>query len=342
MEAVFIRGVRDVVLGDHPEPRPADDQMLIEVAAIGICGSDLHYYLEGAIGDQQVEQGFVPGHEFAGRIIDPRAEAFGFSIGDLVAVDPANPCGDCEWCHRGHHNLCPRTVMTGAPPHSGAMTRYITARPANLFPVPEGFDATTAAMLEPLGVAIHAVDLARPKLWESCCVVGAGSIGLLLTQVARRAGVGEIYVVEPVAERRRLAAQFGGDHLLADIEELDEITNGRGADLVLEATDQSGGLELAARAARIGGRCVVGGIPEGNRYQLDAALVRRKGLSVKFSRRMGDVYPRAIAMVHKGLVDVGTIASHHFSLDQAAEAFERQAERSDGVVKSILHPHDGD
>lgn len=339
MQAAFIRGIRDVAIGELPEPAPAPDELLVEVEAVGICGSDLHYYLEGAIGQQVVEGGFVPGHEFAGRVVDDRAARFGIAPGTLVAVDPATACGRCEWCHRGHVNLCPNVVFKGAPPHMGAMTRLITARPEALFPVPERFDATDAAMLEPLGVAIHAVDLARPRLLESCAVIGCGAIGLLALQVAKVAGVGEMIAVEPHQGRRALALELGADRAVATVAELLELTHGRGVDLVLEATDVREGFQLAAEAARIGGRVVLIGIPEGDGYALQASLARRKGLGIKLSRRMGHVYPRAIELVRRGRVDVRRLATHHFPLAAAPEAFALQAGRSDGIVKAILHPN---
>jgi L-iditol 2-dehydrogenase len=338
MQAAFIRGIRNVAVGELPAPHPAEDELVIEVEAVGICGSDLHYYLEGAIGPQLVTGGFVPGHEFAGRIADPRAERFGLKPGMLVAVDPASPCGRCEWCHRGHVNLCPFVVFKGAPPHQGAMAGRISARPEALFLVPEGLDATDAAMLEPLGVAIHAIDLARPRLLESCAVVGCGAIGLLTLQVAKVAGVGETIAIEPVPERRATALELGADRAVGSVAELQELTHGRGVDLVLEATDVRAGFQLAAEAARIGGRIVLIGIPEGDSYALSASLARRKGLSVKFSRRMGHVYPRAVELVRTKRVEVRRIATHHFPLAAAAEAFAQQAARTGGIIKGILHP----
>lgn len=338
MQAAFIRGIRDVQIGEAPEPRAAEDELLIEVEACGICGSDLHYYLEGAIGEQVIKGGFVPGHEFGGRIVDERAERFGLRPGTLVAVDPARPCGRCEWCHQGHPNLCPNVVFKGAPPYSGGMARYVTARPDELFTLPDTFDATDAAMLEPLGVAVHAVRLAKPRLLESCAVIGCGAIGLLTLQVAKAAGVGETIVVEPVPARREAALALGADAAVTSMAELQDHTRGRGVDLVLEATDIAQGFQLAAEAARIGGRIVLIGIPEGNRYELSASLARRKGLSIKLVRRMGHVYPAAIELLRQGKVDVRRIATHHFPLQEAATAFARQAARDGGIIKGILHP----
>ncbi len=338
MQAVLLEGPRRVRLAAIEEPLPAEGELLLEVAAVGICGSDLHYYLEGGIGTQLAGEGFVPGHEFACRVVDPRAAEHGFAPGTLVAVDPARSCGACEWCRAGHPNLCPRVVFKGAPPHAGAMAERIAAPVECLFPLPSGFDEIDALMLEPLGVAIHAVDLARPRLLESCAVIGLGPIGLLVLQVAKRAGAGRMLAVDPVAERRQAALELGAGEAFAAVDELLEATGERGADLVLEATDSAEGFTLAARAARIGGRIVLIGIPEGNRYALDAALCRRKGLTVRFARRMGHVYPRAIELVRRGEVDVRRIVTHRFPLAAAPEAFAMQAARRDGILKGVLFP----
>ncbi len=338
MQAVLLEAPRSVRVATVEDPVPADGELLLEVAAVGICGSDLHYYLEGAIGSQATCPGFVPGHEFACRVIDPRGTAFGFPPGTLVAVDPAKACGGCEWCHAGHPNLCPDVVFKGVPPESGAMAERIAAPVECLFRLPEGFDAVDGLMLEPLGVAVHAVALMRPRLLESCTVLGLGPIGLLLLQVAKIAGATPIYGVDPVAARREAAREFGAERVFPNIAGLLEATGGRGTDLVLEATDSPDGFEAAATAASIGGRVALVGIPEGNRYGLDASLVRRKGLTVRFSRRMGHVYPRTIELVRRGLVDVRRIVTHRFPLARAAEAFALQAARTDGVLKSVLFP----
>ncbi len=338
MQAAFIRGIRTVEIGEMQRPVPREDELLVQVEAVGICGSDLHYYLEGSIGAQVVVEGFVPGHEFAGRVVDAGAGDLGIAPGTLVAVDPATPCGRCEWCHRGHVNLCPNVVFKGAPPHQGAMAGFIAVRPDALFPVPESFDATDAAMLEPLGVAVHAIDLAKPRLLETCAVIGCGAIGLLTLQVAKAVGVGRTIAVEPVADRRKAALELGADAAVSTTAELLDLTDGRGVDLVLEATDRPEAFELAAETARIGGRCVLIGIPEGDRYALSASLARRKGLTVKFARRMGHVYPRAIELVRRGQVDVRRLATHHFPLERAPDAFAMQAARADGIIKAILQP----
>jgi L-iditol 2-dehydrogenase len=202
--------------------------------------------------------------------------------------------------------------------------------------VPEGFDDVDGALLEPLGVAVHALDLARVPLGATVAVVGMGAIGLLIAQVARVAGAGEVHAVEPLAYRRELALELGCDAAYADSAAFVEATAGRGADIVIEAPDTSDGPEVACQVVRIGGRVVLVGIPDGDRFELTASVARRKGLTVKFSRRMGHVYPRAISLVTSGKVKLRALVTHRFPLNRGAEAFEIQADRRDGAVKAVI------
>jgi L-iditol 2-dehydrogenase len=178
------------------------DQVFIDIEAVGICGSDLHYYKDGGIGAAKIEERFVPGHEFAARMVADD-ELLGVHAGELVAVDPAKPCGKCEWCKRHHHNLCPYVEFTGAPPLDGAMTTRIPIGREQIFKIPQEFSVLEALMLEPLGVAIHAMDLAKPgkRLLETVCIVGCGPIGLKIIQLCRLAGVERIFAIDPLVYR---------------------------------------------------------------------------------------------------------------------------------------------
>ena len=334
MRAVRLHGIRDLRVEEVPDPVPAPDEVVLAVKAVGVCGSDLHHYLEGSIGAIQSEAPFVLGHEFAAEVL----EGGGLPPGTLVAVDPNRSCGSCEWCRDGHTNLCPDVRFTGVPPYPGALSEYVAARPEELVPLPEGFDATTGALLEPLGVAIHALDLARLKPLASVAVVGLGAIGALVLQVARMCGAGRIVAVDPLSYRRQLARELGADAVAADAAGVLDVTDGRGVDVVLEATNSPDGPQHAAEAVRVGGRLVLVGIPTGNRFAFDAALVRRKGLTIKMSRRMRHVYPRAVQMVQAGKVRFDPVVTHRFDLAGTPEAFALQADYLDGVVKSVIQP----
>ena len=319
------------------DPGGGPDRLRLRIQAVTVCGSDLHYYKEGAIGTSVIRQPFVLGHEFSAVVDDPAGEAVGLPAGTLVAVDPAEPCGHCEWCHQGYPNLCPNVKFAGSAPIPGALREIFYARPEAIFRLPPQFDATDAALLEPLGVAVHASDLAKIRLGDTVAVVGAGAIGLYLLQVALAVGAGRVHVVEPLAYRREKALQLGAEAAHATPAELWKATGNRGADVVLEATDAPTGPADACAVARIGGRVVLVGIPDGDLFTMAASQIRRKGLTIKISRRMGHVYPRAIQLALSGRVQLRSIATHHYLLEQGPQAFERQAQRSDQVIKSVIH-----
>jgi L-iditol 2-dehydrogenase len=336
--ALFINGIRDVGVGPHQAAPDAPGHLRIEVAAVGICGSDLHYYKDGRIGAGQViRKPFVPGHEFAGYLCDP-CDELSLPRGALVAVDPNKACGRCAWCREGRHNLCPKVEFIGAPPFDGAMTQTIVVPRSQIVPLPDGFTPLGAVMAEPLGVAIHAVDLARPGLLERVALVGLGPIGLLILQLLRISGVGEILAVDPQPHRREAALRLGATRTGADVSEIAAWTGGEGAPLVIEATNAPEGLRDAIAAARIGGRLVIVGIPDGDAYAFSAAGARRRALTITFSRRMGEVYPRAIALIASGAVDVESIVSHTVGLAEAPAAFAALAGAEPGYLKVLVEP----
>lgn len=285
-EALYLHGPRDARVSPFNLREGKPDEVLIDVAAVGICGSDLHYYKDGGIGAALIREPFVPGHEFGGYLNDD-VPALGLARGTLVAVDPNKACGHCDWCREGHFNLCPHTVFIGAPPFDGAMTAKLWVPTSQIVKLPPTLGALAAVMLEPLGVAIHAVDLAKPRLLERVVVLGAGPIGLLIMQALKVAGAGEIFVVEPLAHRREMASRLGATVVGELLAEVPSWTDGKGFSLVLEATNNPLGFRDAVLAARIGGRIVLVGIPDGDTYTLPAADARRRALKIKFARRMG-------------------------------------------------------
>jgi L-iditol 2-dehydrogenase len=345
MRASRLHGVRDLRVEDLPRPEPGPGEVLLKVAAVGTCGSDVHYYVEGRIGDQVVTAPITMGHEFSAWVAGLGEGVTGLAVGQLVAVEPAIHCGECECCQHGHPNLCPNVRFCGTPPIDGVFAEYAVMPVENCFPLPEGFTPAEGAMLEPLGVAIHTVDLAHLKPGQTVAVLGAGPIGLLTAAVARAAGAGEIYVTEPLAYRRAFALQHVADVALNPddtdvVAEIARLTGGRGVDVAFEAAGAPETPDQAARVTRPGGKVVVAGIPSEDAMTFTASVVRRKGLTIKMVRRMKHTYPRAIALVQKGMVDVASLATHTFPLERIAEAFEIVAAYDDGVLRAIIQVAD--
>ena len=335
--ALFLHGPHDARVAPFNLREGRPGEVLLRVGAVGLCGSDLHYYKDGGIGPARIASPFVPGHEFGGWL-EADVPELGLREGALVAVDPNGACGHCAQCRAGHPNLCPNVEFIGAPPFDGAMTGRLWVPRKQVVPLPDGFTPLDAVMLEPLGVAIHAVDLAKPRLLETAVVLGCGPIGLLVLQVLRAGGAGDILAVDPQPHRQEMALALGASEAGASVAEVAGWTGGGGAPLVVEATNSPDGFRDAVRAASIGGRLVLVGIPDGDTYAMPASEARRRALGIKFSRRMGEVYPRAIKLVQSGKVNVVSMVTHHPSLEDAPAAFAAHAANESDRVKTIIYP----
>jgi L-iditol 2-dehydrogenase len=324
MDVVRLHGVRDLRLSREAVPDPVPGHSLIRLTAVGLCGSDLHWYTDGGIGDATLSRPVVPGHEFAGVVVRGDRE------GRRVAVDPALPCGACFMCLEGHPNLCPSVGFAGHGVVDGAFREYMVWRDDRLHVVPDSISDAAAAMLEPLGVAIHAFDLGHVRLGATVSVIGCGPIGLLLCQVARVGGADRVIAVDPLEHRRAVALALGADAALAPDEARASWGSiaGHGVDAAFEVAGTDDAIDQAMRGVRPGGRVVLAGIPADDRSTFTASLARRKGLTIAMARRMKEVYPRAIRLVERGLVDVEGLITSRFDLHHTDEAFRTASGRT--------------
>lgn len=293
------------------------------MTAVGICGSDLHWWEEGAIGDSALAHPLVLGHEGAGEI------ASGPRLGQRVAIDPAITCGQCRACRDGYRNLCHRIQFAGHGGTDGMLREFLTWPAELLHPLPDQLSEADGAMLEPLGVAIHSLDLGHMPFGGTAAVIGCGPIGLLLIQLLRAAGASRVLAAEPLPHRRVAAVACGADELI-------DAGEGVAVDVSFEAAGNDNAVRLAMEAVRPGGRLVLAGIPGNDRTAFPAALARRKGLTIAMVRRMNEVYPRAINLASRRVVDLPSLVSRRASLEDAADAF-LAAERRAGL-KTIVSP----
>jgi L-iditol 2-dehydrogenase len=324
MRVMRLHGAGDMRLHQEPIPSPGPGESLIRVTAVGVCGSDLHWFAEAGIGDARLTRPLVLGHEFAGVTED----------GQRVAVDPAIACGQCEYCQAGNPNFCVALRFAGHAENDGALREYIAWPTRCVYPLPDALADADGALLEPLGVAIHAVDLAHIKPGMAVGVFGCGPIGLLTLQVARAAGATHLIATDlPGVPHRLDAARALGAHVLtadlhqAEIHKILAMTGKQGVDVAFEAAGDNAAVEAAIAAAKPGGKVILVGIPPDDRTTFTASTARRKGLTIKLVRRMKHTYPRAIRLVESGMVDVRSLVTARFPLAKAAEAFAVAARR---------------
>lgn len=323
MKTLRLHGSHDLRLHDEAVPAAAAGQRLLKVASVGICGSDLHWFDEAGIGDARLEHPLVLGHEFSARMEN----------GERVAVDPAVPCGRCELCLQGHPNICPNVLFAGHGEQDGALREYMPWDERYLFPLPDSISDDEGALLEPLGVAIHAVDLAHLKTGITVGVFGCGVIGLMIVQLARLSGAAKILATDVLAHRVDAARGLGAQHAILPDDrrgggQVLALTAGRGVDVAFEVSGDPDAVTAAFEAVKPGGKVILVGIPSDDRTSFQASLARRKGLTIKLVRRMKLTYPRAIALVSQGMVEARSLITHRFTIDQGTAAFEAAEARA--------------
>ena len=347
MQAARLFGPKQIRIGDEAGPAaPEPGEITLAIKTVGICGSDLHMYESGRIGYTQIEKPVILGHEFMGEVIALGDRALDgmhqpLKIGQRVAVEPAVPCWRCEICEHGHPNLCPNHYFYGLYPEDGALRQRMNVSARNCFPMPDSLSDDVGPLLETLGVAIHAIDLAKIRIARSVAVRGAGPVGLLSIRRAALAGARQIFAFDKFSWRVNMARAWGASHAynVDDCDPADavrELTGGRGVDVAIEAAWADHSVQQAADMARNGGRLVLVGIPPDDRLTLQHSVARRKGLTIMMSRRMKHTYPRAIALAASGQVKLDELVSHRYGLEETARAYASNAAYEPGLNKVIL------
>ena len=332
MNALRLHGVGDLRLHEEPDVAAHEGEVVIDVTAVGLCGSDRHWVTEGQIGDAALERPLVLGHEFAGVI------ASGPRSGQRVALDPAVPCDRCAVCAAGLPHLCPQIAFAGHGRTDGALRTRLAWPERLAYPLPDALDDASAALLEPLGVALHALDLGHVRDGTTAGVFGCGPIGLLLVQALAARGAKTVVATDPLPHRRA-AAEASGAALAVDPSALADVPlpGGLGADVAFEAAGTDDALADAIAAVRPGGRVVLVGIPDGDRTSFVASPARRKGLTMLVCRRMTPQdLPRAIDLAGHGRVDLGMLVGERYSLERWEEAFAALVERR--TLKVVVEP----
>jgi L-iditol 2-dehydrogenase len=344
----FLTGPRAIELTTAPRPTPAEGEVLIELGSIGVCGSDVHWYLEGGIGSTKLNGPLTLGHEPAGRVVELGPGVDPALAGRRVAIEPAIHCGRCKFCLRGDINLCPSVRFMGTVPTHGAYRELMT-HPAHLVaPLPDALDDDMGALLEPLAIAVHVADLLKPRLGANVVIQGAGPIGLSCLIAMRLHGPRRIIVVEPLEYRRRLALEMGADLVFSpdDPDVVAEIKRataehgvGYGAEYVIEAVGLPASFDQMVRYAEPGAKIALIGIDPHDRLAFNHSISRRKGLTILMVRRSRNTLHRAMDLTARGLWRPQPLITHSRSLAQLPPTMEMVANYQDGVIKAMIHPN---
>ena len=334
MRASVLLGTRDLTIENRAVPQPAADEVLVRVGAVGVCGSDVHYFREGRIGDFVVNAPLVLGHEVGGEIVAVGSDVDAGRIGQRVAIEPQRPCGRCRECRVGAYNLCPNMEFFATPPIDGAFAEYVTIQSAFAHDVPDTVTDEAAALLEPLSVAIASVRKARIVPGSTVLIAGAGPIGIITAQTARAFGAGEIIVSDLVAERRERALRYGATRVIdprsQSPEELDVPI-----DAFIDASGAAPAVQSGIRAVRPGGAAVLVGLgnPE---MTLPVEAIQNREITVTGIFRYTETWPVAIQLVASGQVDLDSLVTGRFGIDEVEQALE--SDTNPDSLKSVVYP----
>lgn len=342
MLAAVLHAVDDLRLEQVPVPQLTPERnVLVRIASVGVCGSDVHWWKRGYIGPNRLQTPTIMGHEAAGEVVEILGDGRGLQVGDRVAIEPGYTCRKCEFCRSGHYNLCREVVFLAAPPIDGAFCEYI-AWPADfLFPLPEGMSMDEGAMIEPLSVGLHAARRAQVRAGDAVAVFGAGAIGLCAMQAARAQGATTVIVSDLVPLRLALAHKLGATAVLnaaqMDVEAaIMELTAGRGVDVAIECAGAVPTIQTALRVTRSGGRVQLVGMPAETHPPIPLYQLINRELEVSGLFRYANCYAPAIALVAAGRVDVASLITHRFPLQRTLEAMTFAHEHKDESIKVIV------
>jgi len=341
MKVAVMNGVGKMGYTQRPIPTPKDNEVLVKLEYVGICGSDLHYYETGAIGSYIVEPPFVLGHEPGGVVVEVGKDVKHLKVGDKVALEPGKTCGQCEFCKTGRYNLCPDVIFFATPPVDGVFQEYVAHEAGLCFKLPENVSTMEGALIEPLAVGFHAANLGDAHIGQTAVVFGAGCIGLVSMMALKAKGVSRVYVVDIMAKRLEKALELGADGVINGaerdaVEAVLELTGGAGCDLVVETAGTQITTRQAIHMAKKGSTIVLVGYSKSGEMTLPMSLSLDKELTFKTVFRYRHVYPMAIDAVAAGKINLKGIVTDIFELDDIQNAMDRSVADKANIVKAVV------
>ena len=343
MQVAELVRARHFEMVDRPTPEPGPGELQVRVSAIGICGSDMHAYSEGGVGETPNHYPMVIGHEPSGVVVKTGAGVTGISPGDRGSLEPALYCYHCEFCRRGRHNICAHLRFMSAGVEPGYFREYVNVPVPNFLPIPADMSLEQAALVEPLSIALHSMVFAQVKLGETVIVFGAGPIGLLTIAALKLAGAGRVWAVEPVPHRRELAKLLGADavidpNAIDPAAQIKQDTGKRGVDLAIDCASKGDCINQCVRSVVHGGRVVVTGIPSGTQLAINIHQFRNKEIAMFNVRRSNHESHLGVELLQRHPQLFAPVLTHNRPLDKVNEAFALNEKYEDGVGKLLLRP----
>lgn len=339
--AAFMTGLNKMEIREIEVPVPKRKQVLVKLEYVGICGSDVHYLEHGKIGDFIVNGDFILGHECAGTVVEIGTGVENLKVGDRVALEPGQTCGQCEFCKSGRYNLCPSVEFLATPPYHGCLMNYI-AFPENMaFKLPDSISTKEGALVEPLAVGMHAARQGNVKLGDSVVILGSGCIGLVTLLACKAFGATDITVVDIIPKRLEYAKKLGATTVINAAEkdvlaEIDKLTNKKGVDVVIETAGSAKTIAQTPYLVKNGGCVVLVGMTPQDIVEYNFAKIMAKEAEIKSVFRYRNIYPQAIKAISKGIIDISGIVTHEFAFDDVAKAFDFVINNKHEVVKAVI------
>jgi len=341
MIAAVMTGLKTIEMQKRLIPVPKDNEVLVKIKHVGLCGSDIHFYEHGRIGDVVMDRPTVLGHESAGEIVEVGKDVKDLKVGDMVALEPGVGCGKCEFCKTGRYNLCPDVAFMAIPGYDGAFAEYVAYPYDMAFKLPEEMDTIEGGLIEPLAVGFHAASQSGIKVGQSAVILGSGCIGLVTLLVLKMMGISEIYVADVIDKRLQKAKEFGATRVIkADTEDtvktIMELTGGKGVDCVFETAGNKITTAQTVKLVKGGGVVTIVGMSAESVIPYDISALVWKEATIKTVFRYRNLYPTAIKAVAAGQIPLKAVASDYFKFQDVQKAMDYNIKNKNDVIKIVI------
>lgn len=344
MQIALLNKPFDIEIKEVDVPKLGPKEVLVKMMAVGVCGSDVHYYEHGKIGDFIVKEPLILGHECAGMVAAVGEDVTKFSVGDRVAVEPGVPCGKCEQCQKGQYNLCQDVEFLATPPIDGAFAQYIAHPEDFLFPIPDSLSYEQASLNEPFSVGIQACKRAGVQPGSTVVITGMGPVGLMAVVAAKAFGATRIIVTDLADIRLEEALKLGATETINiskedPVERIQEITNGKGADYAFETAGHPAALHSAVQSLAVGGSLSIVGLPQQEEIALNIPFIGNRELNIYGVFRYANTYPMGIEMLNNTDADLDSMFTDSYELKDTKAALERALNNKQGSLKVMVYPN---